>query len=71
LTFEAHHEFALEYQIKNTLKINGLDGNSYISRHFPCAASGCKCRNRTAKRPIADVLTLEPFFEAYVTKSWN
>jgi hypothetical protein len=41
---------------------------SFISWHLPCAASECKRRHRTAKHPIADLLTLEPFFETYVTK---
>jgi len=42
-----------------------------MSWHLVCAASGCKRRNRIAKRPIPDALTLEPFLETYVTISWD
>jgi len=42
-----------------------------MSWHLVCAASGCKRRTRNAKRPIPDALTLEPFFETYVTISWD
>jgi len=48
-----------------------LGDHLLMSWHLVCAASGCKRRTRNAKRPIPDALTLEPFFETYVTISWD
>ena len=42
-----------------------------MSWRLLCAASGCIHGNGTAKPPIVDPLTLEPFFETHVTISWD